>query len=231
MPTNQMPAARSSGSTMSGWLKLVRPALKLMNVLTTATDASAMAVAAGTPSSRTSPEDWRVKSPLVPPASGVPVVLMSSPPGGWNVPERSYQAHVTVATPPPAGSGGGLCGRRPGPVRPDLERLAAGRAGPRGDGDRDGEAVVRERRVRRVLTPAGGGEVVHLGLVGGREPVAAVGREARLHAGPEHRDAGAGGGLGEHDRAVRADHLAADLHPQGRGARQVGRGDGAAEAD
>ena len=63
MPTNQMPAARSSGSTMSGWLKLVRPALKLMKVLTTATDASAIAVAAGMPSSRTSPEDWRVKRP------------------------------------------------------------------------------------------------------------------------------------------------------------------------
>ena len=42
---------------MSGWLKLVRPALKLMKVLTTATDASAIAVAAGIPSSRTSPED------------------------------------------------------------------------------------------------------------------------------------------------------------------------------
>src|SRR6476661_8742135 len=79
MPTNQMPAARSSGRIMSGWLKLVSPALKLMNVLTTATDASAMAVAAGIPSSRTSPEDWRVKSPLVAAASGVPVVSLMFP--------------------------------------------------------------------------------------------------------------------------------------------------------
>src|ERR1700716_2070195 len=48
---------------MSAWLKAVRPALKLMNVFTTATDASEMAVAAGMPSSRTRPDDWRVKRP------------------------------------------------------------------------------------------------------------------------------------------------------------------------
>ena len=38
---------------MSAWLKAVRPVLKLMNVLTTATEASEIAVAAGIPSSRT----------------------------------------------------------------------------------------------------------------------------------------------------------------------------------
>src|SRR3977135_1376578 len=48
---------------MSAWLKAVRPALKLIKVFTTATDASEMAVAAGMPSSRTRPEDWRVNSP------------------------------------------------------------------------------------------------------------------------------------------------------------------------
>ena len=42
---------------MSAWLNETRPALKLMKVLTTATDASAMPVAAGMPSSRTSPDD------------------------------------------------------------------------------------------------------------------------------------------------------------------------------
>jgi len=48
---------------MSAWLNRVKPALKLMNVLTTATDASEIAVAAGMPSSRTKPEDCRVNRP------------------------------------------------------------------------------------------------------------------------------------------------------------------------
>ena len=60
MPTSQMPAARNSGSVMSGWSKAMRPFEKLMNVFTRATDASAMPVAAVTPSSRTSPDDCRV---------------------------------------------------------------------------------------------------------------------------------------------------------------------------
>ena len=48
---------------MSALAKSVRPALKLMNVLTTATDASEIPVAAGIPISRTSPEAWRVNNP------------------------------------------------------------------------------------------------------------------------------------------------------------------------
>src|SRR2546428_11300958 len=71
-----MAAPRSSGSVMSTWLNSDRPALKLMNVLTTATEAREMAVAAGIPSSRTSPEDWRVKRPC---AGGAP--LRAAPPG------------------------------------------------------------------------------------------------------------------------------------------------------
>src|SRR5207237_7751922 len=50
-----------------------------MNVFTTATDASAMPVAAGTPSSRTSPDDWRVNRPwpeVALPAIGVLVLAM-----------------------------------------------------------------------------------------------------------------------------------------------------------
>ena len=63
MATSQIAAATRSETVMSTWLNAVRPALKLMNVLTTATEASEMAVAAGMPSSRTSPEDWRVNRP------------------------------------------------------------------------------------------------------------------------------------------------------------------------
>src|SRR6266571_2615076 len=55
--TSQMPAPTSSGSVISAWLNSVSPALKLMKVLTTATEASAMPVAAGMPSSRTRPDD------------------------------------------------------------------------------------------------------------------------------------------------------------------------------
>jgi hypothetical protein len=55
---------------MSGRSNASRPFEKLMNVFTTATDASAIAVAAGIPISRTRPEDWRVKRPAArsPPA-------------------------------------------------------------------------------------------------------------------------------------------------------------------
>ena len=51
-----MTAAASSGRYMSDLEKSVSPALKLMKVLTTATDANEMPVAAGMPSSRTSPD-------------------------------------------------------------------------------------------------------------------------------------------------------------------------------
>ena len=55
---------------MSDLVKSVSPALKLMNVLTTATDASEMPIAAGMPSSRTRPEAWRVNSPPLATGSG-----------------------------------------------------------------------------------------------------------------------------------------------------------------
>ncbi len=57
MPTNQIAAAASSGRYISALAKSVSPALKLMNVLTTATEASEIPVAAGMPISRTSPDD------------------------------------------------------------------------------------------------------------------------------------------------------------------------------
>src|SRR5579863_53054 len=59
MATSQITAAATSGRYMSDLVKSVRPALKLMNVLTTATDASEMPVAAGIPSSRTRPDVCR----------------------------------------------------------------------------------------------------------------------------------------------------------------------------
>src|ERR1700730_4993550 len=67
-----MPAPRSSGRGMSAWLKAVKPALKLMNVLTTAIGAGEIAVAAGMPSSRTRPDDCRVNKPC--PAAGLPEI-------------------------------------------------------------------------------------------------------------------------------------------------------------
>src|SRR6202041_4045661 len=62
MATSQMTAAATSGRYMSDLVKSVSPALKLMNVLTTATDASEMPVAAGIPSSRTRPDVCRMNS-------------------------------------------------------------------------------------------------------------------------------------------------------------------------
>jgi hypothetical protein len=56
MATSQITAAATSGRYMSDLGKSVSPALKLMKVLTTATDASEMPIAAGIPSSRTSPD-------------------------------------------------------------------------------------------------------------------------------------------------------------------------------
>src|SRR5580704_514036 len=74
MATSQMIAAATSGRYMSDLVKSVSPALKLMNVLTTATDASEMAVAAGIPSSRTRPDVCRMNSRLdsVPAALAAP---------------------------------------------------------------------------------------------------------------------------------------------------------------
>src|SRR6202042_2132853 len=62
MATSQMIAAATRGRYMSALAKSVSPALKLMNVLTTATDASEMPVAAGIPSSRTRPDVCRTNS-------------------------------------------------------------------------------------------------------------------------------------------------------------------------
>src|SRR6201993_5201481 len=74
MATSQITAAATSGRYMSDLGKSVSPALKLMNVLTTATDASEMAVAAGIPSSRTRPDVCRMNSRLdsVPAALAAP---------------------------------------------------------------------------------------------------------------------------------------------------------------
>src|SRR5579863_6780353 len=57
-----MIAPAISGRYMSDLVKSVSPALKLMNVLTTATDASEIPVAAGIPSSRTRPDVCRTNS-------------------------------------------------------------------------------------------------------------------------------------------------------------------------
>ena len=62
MATSQMTAAAISGRYMSDFGKSVSPALKLMKVLTTATDASEMPIAAGIPSSRTRPDVCRMNS-------------------------------------------------------------------------------------------------------------------------------------------------------------------------
>src|SRR5437870_1251274 len=83
MATSQIAAPNRSGRIISAWLKETRPALKLMNVLTTATEARAIPVAAGTPSSRTRPDDWRVKRPwpaaVVPPMDALVLAMLSSP--------------------------------------------------------------------------------------------------------------------------------------------------------
>src|SRR3984893_12400984 len=62
MATSQMTAAATSGRNQWGFVEPGSPALKLMNVLTTATDASEMPVAAGIPSSRTRPDVCRMNS-------------------------------------------------------------------------------------------------------------------------------------------------------------------------
>src|SRR5580693_6261205 len=74
MATSQMTAAATRGRYMSDLVKSVSPALKLMNVLTTATDASEIPVAAGIPSSRTRPDVCRMNSRVdwVPPVLAAP---------------------------------------------------------------------------------------------------------------------------------------------------------------
>src|SRR5580704_10570569 len=62
MAVSQMTAPATSGRYMSALPKSVSPALKLMNVLTTATDASEIPVAAGIPRSRTRPDVCRTNS-------------------------------------------------------------------------------------------------------------------------------------------------------------------------
>src|ERR1700681_3532662 len=62
-----------------------------MNVLTTATDASAMPVAAGMPSSRTRPDDCRVNKPCaagVPPTTGA--LAIATPPLGRSAHDAAW---------------------------------------------------------------------------------------------------------------------------------------------
>src|SRR5580700_264524 len=98
MATSQMPAATTSGRYMSALVKSVSPALKLMNVLTTATDASEMPVAAGIPRSRTRPDVCRTKSrvdgvlptlavPAVPAGTDASLLVTGLPPASAS-PER-----------------------------------------------------------------------------------------------------------------------------------------------
>src|SRR5438094_4609298 len=144
-----MPAPTSSGRVMSAWLKAVRPALKLMNVFTTATEASEIAVAAGIPSSRTRPDDCLVNSPC---AAGtlpdIEVLAIDSPPLTWFLWKVPLEGSRTISEglhavkenlgdrhPPPLGRGAldcladGLDGSTlaeiglPGACRPLLEQV------------------------------------------------------------------------------------------------------------
>ena len=63
MATSQMIAAAISGRYMSAFWNAVSPALKLMKVLTTATEAREIPTAAGIPSSRTRPDVCRMNKP------------------------------------------------------------------------------------------------------------------------------------------------------------------------
>src|SRR6266700_6292555 len=78
MATSQMTAATTSGRYMSALAKSVSPALKLMKVLTTATEASEMPVAAGIPSSRTRPDVCRMKRRPAPESPAVAVPAAAS---------------------------------------------------------------------------------------------------------------------------------------------------------
>src|SRR6266704_277325 len=78
MATSQMTAATTSGRYMSALAKSVSPAVKLMKVLTTATEASEMPVAAGIPSSRTRPDVCRMKRRPAPESPAVAVPAAAS---------------------------------------------------------------------------------------------------------------------------------------------------------
>src|SRR6266705_3459997 len=78
MATSQMTAATTSGRYMSALAKSVSPALKLMKVLTTATEAREMPVAAGIPSSRTRPDVCRMKRRPAPESPAVAVPAAAS---------------------------------------------------------------------------------------------------------------------------------------------------------
>src|SRR6516165_2105424 len=108
MATSQMTAAATSGRYMSDLVKSVSPALKLMNVLTTATDASEI------PSSRTRPDVCRTNSlvDVVPPALAAPagtdasLLVTGLPPAaaspGRGMPEPGQQDALPAQTAPQA---------------------------------------------------------------------------------------------------------------------------------
>src|SRR5271170_22919 len=114
MATSQMTAAATSGRYMSDLVKSVSPALKLINVLTTATDASEMPVAAGIPSSRTRPDVCRMNSrvDVVPPAfsasagTDASLLVTGLPPAtaspGRGIPKLGWQDALPAQTAPRA---------------------------------------------------------------------------------------------------------------------------------
>src|SRR5271156_3492670 len=111
MATSQMTAAATRGRYMSDLVKSVSPALKLMNVLTTATDASEMPVAAGIPSSRTRPDVCRMNSRV---GWALPVWV----PPVWAAPAGT-DASLLVTGLPPAAASPGRGTPEPGFTSPD----------------------------------------------------------------------------------------------------------------
>src|SRR5215472_8834200 len=109
MATSQITAAATSGRYMSDFGKSVSPALKLMKVLTTATDAREMPIAAGIPSSRTRPDVCRINSCVEAlPVSTGPAAASRLATG--LPPVSAYQDEGRSA-----GPGGRLSRRPPGP--------------------------------------------------------------------------------------------------------------------
>src|ERR1700745_1054490 len=111
MAPSQSTAAATSGRYMSDFGKSVSPALKLMKVLTTATDASEMPIAAGIPSSRTRPDvcrmNSRVDSVLVAPAGTDASLLVTglppaTAPPGRGMPKPGRQDHLPAQMAPQA---------------------------------------------------------------------------------------------------------------------------------